>query len=81
MLPDEAPLPEELPEWHERHESLRAATRAFTPRVRAVVLLHCEAQLSYGEIGQALGMPVSTAKSTFFRAKRRLRTTRQLECA
>ena len=30
MLPDEAPLPEELLEWHKRHESLRAATRAFS---------------------------------------------------
>lgn len=72
LLPDPAPLPEDLLEWHERQQSLRAATRAFPPRVRAVVLLRCEAQFSYGEIGQALGMPVSTAKTAFFRAKRRL---------
>ena len=79
MLLDPAPLPEELLEWHELHESLRAAIDALPPRARAVVLLRCEAQLSYGEIGQALRMPVSTVKTAFFRAKRLLRASSQLE--
>jgi RNA polymerase sigma factor (sigma-70 family) len=81
LLRDPAPLPEELIEWHELQESLQAAIDALPPRVRAVVLLRAFAQLSYGEIGQALRMPVSTAKTTFFRAKRLLRATRQLEDA
>ena len=55
----------------------RAATRALPPCVRAVVLLRTEAQLSYGENRRALGMPVSTAKTAFFRAKRRLCATYQ----
>lgn len=79
LLPDPAPLPEELLEWHELQQSLQAAIDALPPRVRAVVLLRTQAQLSYGEIGQALGMPVSTAKTAFFRAKRLLRASCQLD--
>ena len=77
LLPDPAPLPEEQVEWQERHESLRAAIGAFPPRVQAVVLLRCGAQLSYDEIGQVMGIPVSAAKSAFFRARRRLRASWQ----
>ena len=72
LLPEPAPLSEELIEWQELHQSLLAAIGAFPPRMRAVVLLRTEAELSYGEIEQVLGIPVSTAKTLFFRAKRRL---------
>jgi RNA polymerase sigma-70 factor (ECF subfamily) len=78
LLPDQAPLPEELLEWHELQESIQTAIDALPPRVRAIVRLRAFAQLSYGEIGQALHIPVSTAKTTFFRAKRLLRASRQL---
>ena len=72
LLLDPTPLPEELIEWQERHQSLLAAIGTLPSRMRAVVLLRLEAQLSYGEIEQVLGIPVSTAKTLFFRAKRRL---------
>jgi RNA polymerase sigma-70 factor, ECF subfamily len=81
LLPDPAPLPEELLAWLEWRESLRAAIGSLPPRVRAVVLLRTEAQLSYDEIGQVLGMPVSTAKTAFFRAKRVLRAAYQFNGA
>lgn len=77
LLLDPSPLPEEQVEWQERWESLQEAISAFPPRVRAVVLLRLEAQLSYGEIERVLGIPVSTAKSTFFHAKRQLLAWRQ----
>ena len=73
LLLDPAPLSEELIEWQELHQSLLAAIGALPPRMQAVVLLRAEAQFSYGEIGQELGIPVSTAKTIFFRAKRLLR--------
>jgi RNA polymerase sigma factor (sigma-70 family) len=79
-LIDPSPLPEEQVEWQERWESLREAVGTFPPRVRAVVLLRLEAQLSYGEIERVLGIPVSTAKSTFFRARRLLLVWYQHQC-
>lgn len=69
---DPAPLTEELIEWQELHLSLLAAIGALPARMRVVVLLRLEAQLSYGEIEQVVGIPVSTAKTLFFRAKRLL---------
>lgn len=74
-LPDPAPLPEELLEWQEQQESLEAAIEALPPRFRAIVLLRLYAQFSYREIEQVLGIPVSTAKTAFFRAKRLLRAS------
>jgi RNA polymerase sigma-70 factor (ECF subfamily) len=81
LLLDPAPLAEELLEWQELRQSLLAAIGALPARMRAVVLLRTQAQLSYGEIEQVLGIPVSTAKATFFRAKRQLRAWCQLEGA
>ncbi len=40
---------------------------------RAVVLLRYTQQLSFREIGQALSIPVATAKTYFYRAKKPLR--------
>lgn len=79
MLPDPAPLPEELLEWQEIQETLEAAIGALPPRVRTVVLLRLRAQFSYAEIEQALGIPIATAKTTFFRAKRQLRASFHVE--
>lgn len=79
LLLDPAPLSEELVEQQELHQSLLAAIGDLPLRMQAVVLLRAEAQLSYGEIEQKLGIPVSTAKTIFFRAKRLLRASYQLD--
>jgi RNA polymerase sigma-70 factor (ECF subfamily) len=79
LLLDPAPLSEELVERQELHQSLLAAIGTLPPRMQAVVLLRAEAELSYGEIGQELGIPVSTAKTIFFRAKRLLCASYKLD--
>lgn len=79
MLPDPAPLPEEILELMDLQESLQEAIDALPPRVRSVVVLRLCAQFSYGEIGQTLEMPISTAKTIYFRAKRLLRASCQIE--
>jgi RNA polymerase sigma-70 factor (ECF subfamily) len=43
-------------------------------RYREVVLLRYTNHLNFREIGQALGIPASTAKTYFYRAKKPLRT-------
>jgi RNA polymerase sigma factor (sigma-70 family) len=80
LLLDPSPLPEEEVEWQELWESLQEAVGTFPPRVWSVVLLRLEAQLSYGEIERVLGIPVSTAKSTFFRARRQVLQWHQRQC-
>jgi RNA polymerase sigma-70 factor, ECF subfamily len=71
-LPDPHPLPEEIAEQHEQQDTLTQAVQALSPRLRAVVLLRCTNQMSFAEIGQALKMPATTAKSSFYRARPKL---------
>jgi RNA polymerase sigma factor (sigma-70 family) len=66
--------PEEQLELHELRELLLEAIETLPSRYRAIVLLRYTDQLSFREIGQALSMPESTAKTYFYRASRRLRT-------
>ena len=54
---------------------LRAALGALPERARAVVLLVAIGDLTYGEVAQTLEMEVSTAKSTYSRARAALRTS------
>jgi RNA polymerase sigma-70 factor, ECF subfamily len=74
-LVDPAPSPEETVEHHEVQRMLREAIEGLPPSLRPVVLLHYMDQLSFSEIGQRLKMPANTAKSYFYRALPRLRTT------
>ena len=46
---------------------------ANRPREREILLLHAWADLSDGEIAQALSVPVGTVKSGLHRARARLR--------
>lgn len=66
LMLDPTPLPEEEVERRERHESLLAAVRSLPPRMRAIVLLRTEGQLSYREIEQVLGIPVSRCQTPLF---------------
>ena len=65
---DIAPLPAELYEHEELQQILRDAISALPVRSREVVLMRYLGELTFAEIGQALGMPENTAKTLFQRA-------------
>ena len=73
--------PEEQHELHELRELLLEAIESLPLRYRAVVLLRYVSQLSFREIGQELGIPDSTAKTYFHRARKPLRTLLEPEFA
>ena len=75
FLPDPRPLPEEIAERHEVQERLQSAIQCLPPRFRSVVFLRYSKQLTFPEIGKALGMPEATAKTYFSRAKPLLRAS------
>ena len=72
-LPDPDLQPEEQLEQDELRKLLLEAIETLPLRYRAVVLLRYVSQLSFREIGQALGIPDSTAKTYFHRARKPLR--------
>jgi RNA polymerase sigma-70 factor (ECF subfamily) len=74
MLPDSDRQPEEQLELHELRLCILDAIERLPLRYRAVVLLRYKTQQSYREIGLALRIPETTAKTYFHRAKKCLRT-------
>ncbi|MBO0797115.1 MAG: RNA polymerase sigma factor, partial [Ktedonobacteraceae bacterium] len=64
-----SPAPDELLEHQELKSTLQQAIVSLPPNFRAVVALRYAAQLKFGEIGEVLHMPESTAKTYFTRAK------------
>lgn len=74
IMPDNAPLPEEIAERHDLQRALRQAIESLPPKFRSVVLLRYAGQLSFSEIGKTLSMPEATAKTYFQRARPLLRT-------
>ena len=66
-------LPEEQIERDELRELLLEAIETLPLHYRTVVRLRYVRQLSFREIGQALGIPDSTAKTYFHRARKPLR--------
>jgi RNA polymerase sigma-70 factor (ECF subfamily) len=52
---------------------LAAALAALAAGDRDVLLLHAWADLSYAEVGQALGIPAGTVRSRLHRARRKVR--------
>ena len=73
MLPDPNPQPEEQVELRDLRDLLLEAIQMLPSRSRAVVMMRYTNQLSFREIGQALGIPEATAKTYFHRAKAPLR--------
>jgi RNA polymerase sigma factor (sigma-70 family) len=73
MLPDPDLQPEEWVEQNELRELLLEAIETLPSHSRAVVRMRYINQLGFREIGQALGLPVSTTKTYFHRAKKPLR--------
>lgn len=74
LLSDPELRPEEQIEQDELRELLLEAIETLPLHYRTVVRLRYVGQLSFREIGQALGIPDSTAKTYFHRARKPLRT-------
>ncbi len=60
-------------ERRERTEAVRRAVQALPPELREVVLLKEFEELTFQEIADALGVPLSTVKSRLYRALGQLR--------
>ena len=73
-LPDPDRQPEEQVELRELRQRILDAIETLPSRYRPIVLLRCDTQLSFREIGQALSIPETTVKTYFYRAKMQLRT-------
>ncbi len=69
LIRDPRPLPEDIAEQHEQQEHLLRAIEGLPPNFRSVVYLRYTAQLSFSEIGKKLGIPETTAKTHFHRAR------------
>ena len=65
----------------ELRQQILDAIETLPPRYRAIVRLRYTDQLSFREIGQALNIPESTAKTYFSRARKHLRTMLEPEFA
>ncbi len=74
-LPDWHPLPEEVAEDNEMQRALLHAIQALPYKFRSVVLLRYLYQCSFSEIGQTLQMPMTTAKTYYYRACTKLRAS------
>lgn len=75
LIRDPRPLPEEIAEQHEQQAHLLAAIEGLPPNFRSVVYLRYTAQLSFSEIGKQLGIPETTAKTHFHRARHLLQAS------
>ncbi len=71
---DMAPLPPDLYEREELQQLLQEAIAALPVRSREVVLMRYVGELTFAEIGRALGIPENTAKTLFQRSKSTLRS-------
>jgi len=73
QLEDDLPLPEEIMTRRETQVLVREAIAQLPVRYRQVVALRSATDLTFGEIGAALGMPENTVKTYYHRAKNQLR--------
>jgi RNA polymerase sigma factor (sigma-70 family) len=56
----------------ERNRQIRSALLSLSPRQRAAVELRHFEELSYAEMAETLGCPLSDVKSDLFRARKKL---------
>ena len=73
LLPDREPLPDEVVIQREREQNIHEAIERLPVKYRRIVRLHSIGQLTFREIGQLLGIPVTTAKTNYYRARLLLR--------
>jgi RNA polymerase sigma-70 factor (ECF subfamily) len=79
QIEGDSPLPEEVMARQETQKIVRAAIASLPIRYREVVALRSGSDLTFAEIGEALGMPENTVKTYFHRAKQLLRKKLQDE--
>lgn len=72
-IPDTGPTPEDQAELHDLQHEIQLAIQSLPHTYRPVVWHFYRSQLNYTEIGRILGVPGSTVKSQFNRAKPFLR--------
>jgi RNA polymerase sigma-70 factor (ECF subfamily) len=77
LLADTKPLPEELAEYHDLQHILRLAIDTLPLKFRSVVLLRYLHRYSFADIGFILEMPMTTAKTYYYRACSKLRVLLQ----
>jgi RNA polymerase sigma-70 factor (ECF subfamily) len=70
---DAEPGPPAVAERDEARTVVLDALAKLSPRDRAVVLMREYDGMSYEEMADALGMPLSALKTTLYRARRRLK--------
>ena len=68
-IPDTSPTPEEQAELHDFQREIQLAIQSLPRTYRPVVWHFYRSQLNYAEIGRILGLPGSTVKTQFNRAK------------
>ena len=71
-IPSPIPSPQEEAERRELREQIEAGLRALPPEYRQALILREIHQLSYQEIGEALGLDIGTVKSRISRGRKRL---------
>jgi RNA polymerase sigma-70 factor (ECF subfamily) len=69
---DREQSPENELERGELAERLRRAIEALPPDQRAVFALYATGDMTYGQIAEALGIPIGTVMSRLYHARRRL---------
>ncbi len=74
-IPDPDRLPEEQAELHELRQRLLTAIEALPLNYRTIVQLRYSTQMTFREIGLALSIPETVAKTYFYRAKGPLRAS------
>lgn len=72
VIADPSPAPDERAIAAERSTMIRAAVAALPPNYRAAIELRHFQGLSYREMSEELGAPLSDVKSWLFRARRKL---------
>jgi RNA polymerase sigma-70 factor, ECF subfamily len=72
-IPDTHPTPEEQAELHDLQRDIQRAIQSLPRTYRPVVWHFYRNQLTYAEIGRILGLPGSTVRTQFNRAKPFLR--------
>jgi RNA polymerase sigma-70 factor (ECF subfamily) len=65
--------PDAQAEGRERNEAVRRAVNSLPPELRSVVVMKEFEDLTFQEIADALGVPLSTVKSRLYTALRQLR--------
>lgn len=64
--------PEARLEQHELADRLQQAVESLPPEQRAVFALYATGEMTYGQIAEALGVPIGTVMSRLYHARRRL---------